>query len=233
MLNLACPAPPSTRAARAAGPAPGGQLPAQVGLLKQVQGLKFVVLAIGPNDLGWSDFLRYCYGVADCSDQLTQGEFDYRLAAFDRVYGELLIDLNDLPGRPQIIVMTSYEAFQHRRRLRGHPGRGHPGPGPGQDRAAAARNDALNAVLTAGADKYGFPVARPGWGGSATPGARAGPGPAGARRPVPVPPDRDRFAADGVVGGPAGPAARLPLTPPSRRRATPSRAGSGRPGVAA
>ena len=77
----------------------GQQVPAQVGVLRQVQGLRFVVVEIGPNDVGWTDFLRYCYGVPDCSDRLTQGEFDYRLAAFDRVYGDLLIDLNELPGR--------------------------------------------------------------------------------------------------------------------------------------
>ena len=76
-----------------------------------MQGLRFVVVEIGPNDVGWTDFLRYCYGVPDCADQLTQGEFDYRLAAFDRVYGDLLVDLNDLPGRPQVIVVTSYGAF--------------------------------------------------------------------------------------------------------------------------
>ena len=49
--------------------------------------------------MGWTDFLRYCYGVPDCADALTQNEFDYRLAAFDRAYGDLLVDLNDLPGR--------------------------------------------------------------------------------------------------------------------------------------
>ncbi len=35
-----------------------------------VRGLDFVVVAIGPNDIGWSDFLQYCYGVEDCADAL-------------------------------------------------------------------------------------------------------------------------------------------------------------------
>ena len=90
----------------------GGQiLPPQVGLLKQFTGLKFVVVVIGPNDLSWGDQLRYCYGVADCHDRLTGGEFTYRLAAFDHDYGDLLHDLNDLPGSPQVIIMTSYDIF--------------------------------------------------------------------------------------------------------------------------
>ncbi|WP_460492135.1 hypothetical protein [Dactylosporangium cerinum] len=38
-----------------------------------MRGLKYVVVVIGPNDLAWGDFLTYCYAVADCHDNLTQG----------------------------------------------------------------------------------------------------------------------------------------------------------------
>ena len=106
VLNLACPDATVTAGLRGPQDIGGQQVPAQVGVLRQVQGLRFVVLEIGPNDVGWTDFLRYCYGVPDCADALTQNEFDYRLAAFDRAYGDLLVDLNDLPGRPQVIVVT-------------------------------------------------------------------------------------------------------------------------------
>ena len=108
VLNLACPDATVTAGLRGPQDIGGQQVPAQVGVLRQVQGLRFVVVEIGPNDVGWTDFLRYCYGVPDCADTLTQNEFDYRLAAFDRSYGDLLVDLNDLPGRPQVIVVTSY-----------------------------------------------------------------------------------------------------------------------------
>ena len=148
VLNLACPSATVTSGLRGPQERAGRLLPAQVGLLKQVQGLRFVVLAIGPNDVGWTDFLRYCYGVADCSDQLTQGEFDYRLAAFDRVYGDLLIDLNDLPGRPQVIVMTSYGAFGSDADCADTRAAGYPGLDPAKIGLLTARNDQLNAVLT-------------------------------------------------------------------------------------
>ena len=161
VLNLACPSATVTSGLRGPQDRSGRLLPAQVGLLKQVQDLRFVVVAIGPNDVGWSDFLRYCYGVADCSDQLTQGEFDYRLAAFDRVYGDLLIDLNDLPGRPQVIVLTSYGAFRPGADCADTRADGYPGLDTAKIELLAARNDALNAVLAAGAEKYGFAVARP------------------------------------------------------------------------
>jgi hypothetical protein len=141
----------------------GGQvLPAQVGLLKQMTGLKFVVVVIGPNDLSWGDQLRYCYGVSDCHDRLTGGEFTYRLAAFDHDYGDLLRDLNDLPGSPQVIIMSSYDIFNADAACPdalGPPGA--IGLGPQNIELLRARNVQLNDVLAVGAEKYGFAVARP------------------------------------------------------------------------
>jgi hypothetical protein len=171
MLNLACPSATVTSGLRGPQDRGGQQVPAQVGVLKQVQDLKFVVVAIGPNDVGWSDFLQYCYGSTDCADQLTQGEFDYRLAAFDRVWGDLLVDLNDLPGHPQVIVMTSYGAFAPDADCADTRAPGHPGLDPAKIGLLAARNDQLNAVLTAGAEKYRFAVARPELGGLCATGA--------------------------------------------------------------
>lgn len=165
VLNLACP--DATIAAGLRGPQTRGDVtvPAQISSLKQLQGLKFVVVEIGPNDVGWADFLRYCYGVAECDDALTAGEFSYRLAAFDRAFGELLVDLNDLPGRPQVIITTSYDVFPPSAELPADcPDLRFPGT-PGLDARKvdlfAARNVQLNEVLTAGAGKYGFAVARP------------------------------------------------------------------------
>jgi hypothetical protein len=159
--NLACPSATITSGLRGPQERGGRSVPAQVAVLKQMQDLRFVVVVIGPNDVGWSDFLTYCYGVPDCSDRLTQGEFDYRLAAFDRVYGDLLIDLNDLPGRPQVVVMTSYDAFPPDADCPDTKAAGHPGLDATKIELLTDRNDQLNDVLAAGAEKYGFAVARP------------------------------------------------------------------------
>ncbi|MGE0300153.1 MAG: hypothetical protein AB7R99_26080 [Pseudonocardia sp.] len=166
VLNLACPGATVTSGLRGVQDRGGRIVPAQVGVLQQVEDLRFVVVAIGPNDLGWTDFLRYCYGVADCSDRLTQGEFDYRLAAFDRSYGDLLADLANLPDRPQVVITASYDVFAaDPDALATCPDARGPAGVPGLDAAKvalfAARNAALNEVLTAGAVKYGFAVARP------------------------------------------------------------------------
>jgi len=165
VLNLACPGATVTSGLRGPQDRGGAIVPAQVGVLQQVRDLRFVVVAIGPNDLGWVDFLRYCYGVADCGDRLTQGEFDYRLAAFDRAYGDLLADLAALPGRPRVIITASYDAFTSAEGLTGCADARGPATVPGLDAAKvellAARNAALNNVLSAGAAKYDVPVARP------------------------------------------------------------------------
>ncbi len=134
----------------------------QIGLVKQMEGLKFVVVMVGPNDLYWADFLRYCYGFENCGDNLTQGEFAIRLAGFDRDYGELLQDLNDLPGKPKIIVATSYDAFGSEANCPDTEGpNGLPGLSPTNLNLLLDMNRQLNDVLTAGAEKYKFSVAHP------------------------------------------------------------------------
>lgn len=162
VLNLACPS--ATIAQGLRGPQQRGarEVAPQVGLLKQVQDLDFVVLVIGPNDLGWTDFIKYCYAVENCSDNLTQGEFAYRLAAFDREYGELLRDLNDLPDRPQVIVMRSYDVFEPAANCPDSRGPlQFSGLSPAEIELLSGRNTQLNSILAAGAGKYGFDVADP------------------------------------------------------------------------
>jgi hypothetical protein len=178
VLNVACPS--ATIAAGLLGPQErsGLLLPPQVGVLKQVQGLRFVAVAIGPNDVGWSDLVTYCYAVENCADNLSRGEFDYRLAAFDRDYGTLLAELAALPGQPEVVVVTSYDALPAApdpacADLRGPAGAA--GLSPAEVELIGSRNAELNAILAAGAQKYGFRVARP----HLAPLCPAGPGTAG------------------------------------------------------
>ncbi len=174
VLNLACPSATTAAGLLGAQERSGLLVPPQVGVLKQVQGLRFVVVAIGPNDVGWSDLLTYCYAVENCADNLSRGEFDYRLAAFDRDYGALLAELADLPGRPQVIVVTSYDVLPPDpdpacADVRGPPGS--TGLTGTEIELLDARNAELNAILVAGAQKYGFAVARPRLGLLCIPGA--------------------------------------------------------------
>jgi hypothetical protein len=167
VLNLACPS--ATIRAGLMGPQQRGghQLAPQVAILKQAQNIKFVVVVVGPNDLWWSDFIRYCYGADVCNDNFIKGNFEYRLTQFDRDYGDLLQELDNLPDHPQVVVMGSYDVF---------------GPdavdprsdcpdvkGPAGAKGLTAEkvnfltslNHELNAVLAGGAKKYDFDVAEP------------------------------------------------------------------------
>ncbi len=162
VLNLACSGASIAQGLLGPQDAGGRVLPPQVGRLKQVEGLKFVVVMVGPNDLYWADFLRYCYGVDNCQDNLTQGEFQYRLGAFDKDYGDLLRDLNDLPDSPQVVVVTSYDLFKPEASCRDTRAPGQAGGlSPDNIKLLESRNAELNDVLTNGAKKYRFETARP------------------------------------------------------------------------
>lgn len=167
VLNLACPS--ATIRAGLLGPQPrsGRQLAPQVAILKQVQDVEFVVVVVGPNDLWWSDLIAYCYGSAVCNDNFFRGDYEYRLTQFDRDYGDLLRELDDLPDQPQVVVVKSYDVLD--------PDAGRPevdcpdarGPAgakgltPEKIRFLTSMNAELNEVLGAGAAKYGFDVAEP------------------------------------------------------------------------
>lgn len=137
-------------------------LPPQVSQLMSMDGLHFVVVMIGPNDLDWTAFLKYCYAFSHCNDSLANGQFDYRLAQFDRQYGDLLAALDALPGQPQIVVVGSYDVFASDAKCADTEG---PDGVPGLDADNVAllieRNQQLNDVLQAGADAYHFSYVRP------------------------------------------------------------------------
>lgn len=161
-LNLACPS--ATIEAGLLGSQTRGRIavPPQVSRLLQVHDLRYVVVMIGPNDLEWGDFLRYCYGVPKCDDAFTSTQFDYKLASFDHDYGDLLAALAALPTHPRIIVVGSYDVFgsdAHCADTQGPPGV------PGLDQQGIAllreRNQRFNDVLAAGAKAYGFTLAMP------------------------------------------------------------------------
>lgn len=164
VLNLACSGASIAGGLRAPQQRGATEVPAQVGRLKQVEGLDWVIVAIGPNDVSWSDFLLYCYGLPTCDDRLSDGEFGLRMASFARDYAALLADLDALPGRPRVVVTTSYEPFPATPDPACPDMRG-PARAVGLDQAKvdllAGRNDRLNAVLADGANRYGFAVVRP------------------------------------------------------------------------
>jgi lysophospholipase L1-like esterase len=88
--------------------------PPQVGILKNVTSLRAVIVSIGANDIGWSDFLKYCYGLSRCDDRATQRLILSRLDTFRLQYAQLLQQLSDLPATPVVIVTGYYDPFGDR-----------------------------------------------------------------------------------------------------------------------
>jgi hypothetical protein len=167
VLNLACPSATIREGLMGGQPRSGRTLDPQVGVLKQVQNLKFVAVVIGPNDLWWSDLIAYCYGARVCDDNFIKGNYEYRLTQFDRDYGDLLEELNDLPDHPQIVIMTSYDPLDPAAAEPGSNCADARGPAntvgltPEKIRFLSSLNGELNDILTAGAKAYGFAVADP------------------------------------------------------------------------
>ncbi len=85
--------------------------PAQVGVLKSISSLDVVIVSVGANDIGWADFLKYCYGLSRCDDQVSERLMSSRLDTFGLQYAQLLQQLADLPTRPAVIITGYYDPF--------------------------------------------------------------------------------------------------------------------------
>ena len=181
VLNLACSSATITHGLLGPQLRASQALPAQIGVLKSITSASTVVVSIGANDMGWSDFLRYCYGLARCDDQASESLFQSRMDAFRIQYAQLLQELADLPGKPKVIVTAYYDPFgktfdcpQLTDPARPNPapsGYGFsadPGGGATQDQKIATKIEPLrselaqiNAVLGSGAGAFGFTLAQP------------------------------------------------------------------------
>lgn len=137
-------------------------IPPQVSKLMSMPPLDYVVVMIGPNDLDWTAFLKYCYAFPRCDDRVSDGQFTYRLAAFDRAYGDLLAALDALPGHPDVVMVGSYDVFAPGAHCASTAG---PAGVSGLDSHNIAllreRNAELNSVLQAGAAAYDFGFVQP------------------------------------------------------------------------
>jgi hypothetical protein len=180
VLNLACSS--ATVSVGLLGPQLTGglRIPPQLGVLRSVESAKSVIVSIGANDVGWSDFLTLCYGLPRCDDQASDRLFQSRLDGFKVLYAQLLQQLGDLPGHPKVIVTKYYDPLgssfdcaelrDPNAQSGAPPGYGF-GPDPGKDnqdqkikeKIEPLRSELgrINAVLEQGAEAFGFSVVQP------------------------------------------------------------------------
>ena len=180
VLNLACSS--ATIADGLLGRQTTGStvLPAQVGVLQSIVSTSVVLVSIGANDVGWSDFMRYCYGLPRCDDQVSQTLFESKLDSFKIQYAQLLQQLSDLPSHPAVIVTEYYDPFgttfdcaqltDPQAAGGGPPGYGYaadPGQGNQGDKIKQkieplrSQLAQLNSVLERGAQAFGFLAVKP------------------------------------------------------------------------
>jgi hypothetical protein len=180
VLNLACSS--ATIADGLLGPQTIGALTIdpQVGVLQSVTSARLVVVSIGANDVGWSDFMRYCYGLERCDDQASDSLFQSRLDSFKVQYSQLLQQLGDLPSHPAVIVNEYYDPFgdtfdcpqlKDASARAGAPAGYGFGPDPGQDNQdekvkqkiepLESELGRMNSVIEQGAQAFGFAVVQP------------------------------------------------------------------------
>jgi hypothetical protein len=161
--NLACSAATVTQGLL--GPQPDGdpkwKTNAQVGYLKQIANLKFVILTDGQDELQWSQLTGVCYLQDSCSNGLSHADFEMRLTSFAIQYSNLLQALQALPTHPKVLVNLSYDPFSPQA-----VNVGASCPALGQLTAKdvktlVSENDQLNHVLSVGAAEYGFKTATP------------------------------------------------------------------------
>ena len=161
--NLACTGATITQGLL--GPQPDGdpdwRTNAQVGQLKRMANLKFVVVTDGENEVDWAQIGGICFLPDSCSNQFIYAAFQERLKTFAIQYNNLLQALQDLPTHPKVLVNLSYDPFSQQAETDGVSC-----PAVGRLTAAdvqtmVGENDQLNHVLSVGAQEYGFATADP------------------------------------------------------------------------
>ncbi len=110
-LNLACDS--ATVADGLLGPQQqdGLRIPAQIDAARRVQRPAVVIVSVGADDLQWSAILEVCAASTQCDSRASNAYFQQKLATFSTDYLQLLIQLGNLPGHPQVIINRYYDPF--------------------------------------------------------------------------------------------------------------------------
>jgi hypothetical protein len=144
-------------------PGPQLQIPAQLGVLKQVTDLRTVVVMAGPNDVGWDRIVGLCL-LSDCTSSLVDADLDKAFDDFTTTWRDTVDNLAALPTHPQVIVVGSYDLYAANSppdcpQLRDQQGR--TVVTPAEIVRLAALNARLNEVLSKGADAKHFDFVKP------------------------------------------------------------------------
>ncbi len=144
-------------------PGPQLEIPAQLGLLKQVTDLRTVVVMTGPNDVGWDRIIGLCL-LSDCTSTIADPDVEKSFDDFTTSWRDTVDNLAALPTHPQVIVVGSYDLYPADpppgcRQL--HDPAGQVVVTSEEVRRLGALNDRLNDILETGAKAKHFDFLKP------------------------------------------------------------------------
>jgi hypothetical protein len=161
VLNLACNSATITDGLLGVQVAGNGQLvPPQLTVAEQATHAQVVIVSVGADDVQWSIMTRLCLASAVCNDKVSTAYFNQLLGAFTRSYYQLLGSLDDLPGRPPVLVNEYYSPFGSDIGCLARYGLT-----AAKANVLLARLGQLNAVLAQGAQVFGFGAVDPSFAG--------------------------------------------------------------------
>ena len=158
--NLACSGATIERGVLGVQRAGDRQLPPQLAVAQRIAEPEVVIVNVGANDMHWSSLVFLC-GVAEaCDSRALTAYYQRSLDSFTQDYYELLRQLAALPGEPLVLINRYYAPFD--------PSLECLEPlGLTRDKLEVLldRLDALNEVIQAGAQTFGFRAVQPDFSG--------------------------------------------------------------------
>jgi len=134
----------------------GRTLPPQLGVAKRAPNAQAVIVSVGANDLQWNTLIRLCAAADSCDNRAVTAYFQRRLATFTRDYLGLLSQLGALPGNPTVVINQYYVPFDASQDCLA-------AMGLTADKVDSLLQDlqALNDVLSNGAQTFGYQTVQP------------------------------------------------------------------------
>jgi hypothetical protein len=136
-------------------------LPAQVSELANIANLRQVVVAIGPNDLGWTFQMGLCLYTNSCGNHLSDTDFALRLSRLTINDVKLLDSLSKLPTHPHVTVVLQYDLMSPQATSERLHCLDSSSLSPAEIQLMRNYNLRMNQVLQASAAHYHDPVATP------------------------------------------------------------------------
>jgi lysophospholipase L1-like esterase len=149
----------------------GRTISPQLSALESMTDVKAIFVGVGADDVGWSNIIKACVGLASCDNQATAAAFDQYLEPFVKNYYNLLLSLQDIAAklkpRPAVVIDQYYDPFGAISNCSALHKTGWPGLDGDKAAFLSGLLGQLNATLAEGAKEAGFSTAAVSFSGNA------------------------------------------------------------------